>query len=229
MSVFTMTLQEASEIFGDTPKDFGLDTFPVAKEFQSTEVLFRNTLANKIIQHYWNREIGIESFSMWRFNMRRAMNEIMPYYNKLYATELIAFDPLSTMNMTNESDSEQETDSTGSQTSAGASEARAKAIASDYPQTAIGQNATGNYATTGQDTINNGTNTGNADETRNEKGNASTKSTSKGYAGSAAALLTEYRSTLLNIDMMVVNDDSIVELFMSVLGTGDTYTGGSFL
>lgn len=223
-----MSLQEALDYNTDKfplYKYFGLDTFPVAKEFPDAEA-FRASLAQKIIDHYWNREIGLESFSMWRFNMRRKMNEIMPYYNKLYVTELIKFDPLSTMNMETESTNEQESFGSGTSTSAGDSVNTSKAVASDYPQTSVINNETGNYATSGQDSLGESKTTGTGEETRSENATASGKSSTKGYAGSAAALLTEYRSVLLNIDMMVIS--AVEELFMQVLGNGDNYTGNGY-
>jgi hypothetical protein len=228
MSIFTMSLQEALDYNSDkfpTYKYFGLDTFPVAEEFENKD-LFRASLAQKIIDHYWNREIGLESFSMWRFNMRRKMNEIMPYYNKLYVTELIKFDPLSTMDMESESSNEQESTGNGTSTSAGDSTSTSQAVASDYPQTRIENNGTGNFATTGQDSRGTSTTTGNGQETRTDNATATGKSSTKGYAGSASALLTEYRSVLLNIDMMVIS--AVEELFMQVLGNGDSYTGNGY-
>lgn len=42
------------------------------------------------------REIGLETLELFRYFMRMKMWEIMPYYNQLYKSELIEFDPLST-------------------------------------------------------------------------------------------------------------------------------------
>lgn len=56
----------------------------------------RQELNQKIIEHFWFREIGLETPDRFNFFLGRTMNEIMPYYNKLYMSELIKFDPIAT-------------------------------------------------------------------------------------------------------------------------------------
>lgn len=67
-----------------------LDSYPIWAEE------YRSYLNNKIIDHFYFREIGQETPDRFNFFLRRKMNEIMPYYNKLYESELISFDPLAT-------------------------------------------------------------------------------------------------------------------------------------
>lgn len=57
---------------------------------------YRNILNKKIIEHFYFREIGQETPDRFNFCLGRTMNEIMPYYNKLYESELIEFNPLIT-------------------------------------------------------------------------------------------------------------------------------------
>lgn len=71
----------------------GLADYPIFNESH------RSVLNNKIIRHYYMREIGVETMELFRWFMRVKMNEIMPYYNQLYESELIEFDPLSTKDM----------------------------------------------------------------------------------------------------------------------------------
>lgn len=54
---------------------------------------YRATLETKIIKHYYFREIGAETYGQWKFWLDRKLNEIMPYYNKLYESELLKFNP----------------------------------------------------------------------------------------------------------------------------------------
>lgn len=49
---------------------------------------YREILETKIINHYFTREIGLETVSLWKHFLKTRMNEIMPYYNKLYEAEL---------------------------------------------------------------------------------------------------------------------------------------------
>ena len=55
---------------------------------------YRHALNCKIIKHYYLREIGQETAGVWKFFLNRKMNEIMPYYNQLYKSELLEFNPL---------------------------------------------------------------------------------------------------------------------------------------
>ena len=55
---------------------------------------YRSVLCKKILKHYYTREIGFETIGLWKLKLNMMMNEIMPYYNKLYETELLKFNPL---------------------------------------------------------------------------------------------------------------------------------------
>lgn len=57
---------------------------------------YRSILEQKVIDHYYFNEIGAETADRFSFYLRRKMREIMPYYNQLYATTLLEFDPLVT-------------------------------------------------------------------------------------------------------------------------------------
>lgn len=55
---------------------------------------YKPTLETKIIKHFYTREIGYETYGLWKLKLETKMNEIMSYYNKLYESELIEFNPL---------------------------------------------------------------------------------------------------------------------------------------
>lgn len=61
---------------------------------------YRNVLCTKILRHYYTREIGSETYGLWKLRLQTRLNEIMPYYNKLYETELLKYDPLRDVDMT---------------------------------------------------------------------------------------------------------------------------------
>lgn len=46
---------------------------------------YMNVLETKIVRHYYTREIGLETYGLWKLKLETLLNEIMPYYNKLYA------------------------------------------------------------------------------------------------------------------------------------------------
>lgn len=68
------------------------------KIFNFTYPIFDNaykpTLETKILRHFYTREIGLEVYGLWKLKLEARLNEIMPYYNKLYESELLEFNPL---------------------------------------------------------------------------------------------------------------------------------------
>lgn len=63
-------------------------------EFPIFDEAYRSILCKKILKHYYTREIAFETVGLWKLKLDAVMNEIMPYYNKLYESELLQFDPL---------------------------------------------------------------------------------------------------------------------------------------
>lgn len=55
---------------------------------------YKPVLESKILMHYYTREISEETYGLWKLRLRTKLNEIMPYYNQLYNSELIKFNPL---------------------------------------------------------------------------------------------------------------------------------------
>lgn len=81
MMKFT-TLQHLIE----TGFDVGLDSYEIFDES------YRDTLNNKIIDEYYLREVN-GTADAFKFYINRAMTQIMPYYNKLYESDLVKLDP----------------------------------------------------------------------------------------------------------------------------------------
>lgn len=63
---------------------------------------YRSVLEIKILRHFYTREIGAETVGLWKHFLCRKMNEIMPYYNKLYQSELLEFNPFYDVDYTRE-------------------------------------------------------------------------------------------------------------------------------
>jgi hypothetical protein len=61
---------------------------------------YRTVLESKILRHYYTKEISAETVGLFKHFLNRKMNEIMPYYNKLYKSELLIFNPLYDVDMT---------------------------------------------------------------------------------------------------------------------------------
>lgn len=80
---YNPTMPEWKQDFSPAYARLGLDEYPIYDESK------RRQLNDKFIRHYWMREIGCETvghFCLWCSN---TFNEIMPYYNKMYETELL--------------------------------------------------------------------------------------------------------------------------------------------
>ena len=67
---------------------------------------YRSVIETKILKHYYTREIGAESVGLWKLWLDTRLNEIMPYYNQLYESTLIEFNPLNDVNLTTDKNGE---------------------------------------------------------------------------------------------------------------------------
>ena len=63
---------------------------------------YRSVLCQKILKHYYLREICSETVGIWTLWMNTRLEEIMPYYNQLYESAKIEFNPMHDVNLTRE-------------------------------------------------------------------------------------------------------------------------------
>lgn len=61
---------------------------------------YRSVLCQKILKHYYLREICCETVGIWTLWMNTRLEEIMPYYNQLYESAKIDFNPMHDVNLT---------------------------------------------------------------------------------------------------------------------------------
>lgn len=80
---------------------------------------YKSTLERKIIMHYFNKEIGLETVGLWKFYLEEKLNLIMPYYNKLYETTVKDYDYLSDTNAVEIYEANKYSDENGSQSLTG--------------------------------------------------------------------------------------------------------------
>lgn len=74
------------------PKIFS--SFPIWSES------YRLVLETKILKHYYVREICAETPGLWKLWLNNRMNEIMPYYNDLYKSAEMEFNPFHDVDIT---------------------------------------------------------------------------------------------------------------------------------
>lgn len=77
------------------PKIFNFD-FPIFDEN------YRLTLEKNILRHFYTREIGSETVGLWKLRLEDKMNEIMPYFNKLFEMQVTEVNPLYNFNLKRE-------------------------------------------------------------------------------------------------------------------------------
>jgi len=198
----------------DMTPDIGLDNYPIFDES------YRDKLNDKIIRHYFTREIGHETISLFRYQMETKMGEIMPLYNQHYVLSLLEIDPLSTMSIKNITEMDSTGNTVGNSESTSGSKGKSRAVVSDTPQTQLSFDQ--DYATALQDNISESDATGTGNETQETTQTGVNDSTTSGYQGHAPLLILQARQALVNVDMMVIND--LAELFMLVWSNDDSFT-----
>lgn len=192
---------------------------------------YREVIEKKILKHYYTREIGEETVGLWKLRLGVKMNEIMPYYNQLYKSELIEFNPLYatdlSRNHVTKSNSNSENQTQSNSLSVGDSNGHNSGSSldtySDTPQGTVGNLEDLSYLTNARKIDDTADSSGHSSNVSNgeAKGNAKIDSTEaylehvSGYEGiNASKLLQDYRNTFLNIDMMIINDLEV--LFMQL-------------
>lgn len=228
---------KVEDIIADArPKIFDFD-FPIFDES------YRNVLETKIIKHYYTREIGLETYALWKLKLDTKLNEIMPYYNKLYNSELLEFNPLYTKDYTrttkNSGISVTQTENSSASAANGTEshtdkndDGRARAntdLYSDTPQGQITHLEDKTYLTNARQIndseVGHAENTGSSSTLNNSVTSANGKATGNtfddyiervvGYDNKVPSeLLENFRKTFLNIDMMIIKE--LEELFFQL-------------
>lgn len=188
---------------------------------------YRSVLCKKILKHYYLREIGSETVGIWKYWMNLKLEEIMPYFNQLYRSALLEFNPLQNTNMSRSSTRTVNREDISSSETSGSSSSTSDldsttttadtSLYSDTPQGSIAGLDTGTYLTNA--TKDNGSNvvdssTENSESySRNDDGTLSSDSTDtfiEAFYGNSgenySEMLTKFRDTILNIDMQVIEE-----------------------
>lgn len=199
------------------PKIFDF-TFPMYDES------YRGVLCGKILKHYYTREIGAETVGLWKLWLDAKLNEIMPYYNQLYKSAMIEFNPMYDIDLTtkHERSNDGVTNSSNNHVhdENGSDNNVARDAFSDTPQGSLDNVENLTYLTNARKISNEGTNTRNY--TANNNGETAITSfedytqTIVGKTGGASysKRLREFRETFLNIDMMII--DELSDLFLNL-------------
>ncbi len=218
MAKYTITIKSLI----DNNFDFKMTDYPIFDEN------YRNVLNTKILNHYYEREIGFETAPLFRFYLNNKLNEIMDYYNTLYIKQksLIEniFDNVNITesfkgNATNKTDTKSNSNSNSNSNS----ESNNRELYQLTPQGQIKMQDLDSdevYATNYTKNKNN-SNSNIIDESSStgESSATNTNDYIKTLVGRNGGkynieLLNDLKNNLLNIDMMVI--DELDELFMQI-------------
>ena len=67
-------------------------------DFPIFDEAYRALLEKKILRHYYTREICEETVGLWKLRLQDKLCMIMPYYNQMYESELLEFNPFYDVN-----------------------------------------------------------------------------------------------------------------------------------
>ena len=221
--------EEAKSAIDEAMSDYPLyetDSTLTRQYGTAYKVPTRKELNDKILNHYRFQEIGQETFGRWLFELKTALNEIMPYYNQLFYSADQDFNPIYNVDyrktIMGSQNANSNTSSTGSDSST--NEEYTKSVNAKTPQDMLNISNTGidsvNYADDASWGKSSGSTSGTNTTTGNSSSNGSTSSieTTKGNFGvtSAQDLILKYRETIINIEQKIINDPRIKELFMLI-------------
>lgn len=156
---------------------------------------YRSILCQKILKHYYLREICCETVGIWTLWMNTRLEEIMPYYNQLYESAKIEFNPMHNVDLTSKHErnvegtskedgtrtdnttgkrtltGNRDTDNTsvGTRNTTNSSDETKRDLYSDTPQGAITGLENENYLTNARKITDNVNGTGNEETNTTEK------------------------------------------------------------
>lgn len=205
-------------------------TYPIFDE------TYRAPLEIKILRHFYTREIAHESVGMWKLKLCDRMNLIMPYYNQLYKSELIEFNPLYDTDLTRQYSRQNEENKNRNENSSGDSSANSNQTGTDNNTTTADNwnlfNATPQGGLDGVRSLNylteatndqisqnvNSNSTNEANSNSNYNNQATTNENINNVEGylehvigknggeNYSDMLNKYRQTFLNIDARVIEE-----------------------
>ncbi len=210
MSTYTIQLRYICEVESGLSKSTGYNSINKILnnswqrvfdfDFPIFDENYRKTLCIKILKHYYTREISEETIGLWKLRLDTKLNEIMPYYNKLYSVWLNDFNPLYNVEISTQHTLNKKATTTSTGTD--------KQRYSDTPQGGLSAIENNQYLTNAA--IN--------DTSSKDVGSSTDEYIQKVYGKegteSYSEMLEKYKNALLNIDVMVIKE--LESLFMLI-------------
>ena len=215
MSKYTIELRKVCDLYTREVveswfKDYNLSYYLKPNEITSIEeagLWSKDRLATKIVDHYFMREIGLETPALFKHYAKVLMQEIMERKLPLIYSISINYDPLVNVDYTESFERTIENEGTTSNNASGLS------VSSDTPQGQIqkSQILAGAYASaTGASETESSSNDSNSTDenyTKHVKGNS-------GVSATAQKMIQQYRENIVAVDEEIINE--LNKLFMGL-------------
>ena len=227
MARYTVQLRKIVETVGEDEvlkwfQDYDLTNYLSAEEIKV--ITDRGTwsparLAQKIVDHYYMQEIGLETVALFKRKVKVAMQEIMEEKLPLIYSASLKYNPLTNVNYTETYSGTSTNENTSSSDTTATSDSSGLTVNSDTPQGQIDKQAIlgGAYASsTSANEIEDSANTqssgessgtGTQDYTKHFEGN-------QGISATYQKMIQQYRDNIRAIDREIIED--LRDLFMII-------------
>lgn len=223
MAKYTMEVRELVSTFGEEEvkgwfMDWELSDYLTLEEIKVVEdrgTFSKEKLAQRIIDHYFTREIGTDAIGQFILFTKEKMREVMETYAPLIYSASIKFDPL--VNVDYEERYAGDNDSKNSSTANSSSNGSGLSVQSDTPQGQINKNAIlgGSYASS--------TNANEMDSSTHDSAQSQSSGTQNyvkkvkgntGISATAQALVQQYRDYIRALNTEIIYE--LEPLFMGI-------------
>lgn len=227
MATYTVELRKLCDLYGREEienwfKDYKIEDYLTPIQIEQIEkfgIWSKDRLARKIVDHYYMREIGLETPELFKHYAKVYMQEIMErQFPKIYSN-FLEYDPLSNVDFTETYTREIAGSSEGISSSNSKNNATGQNINNDTPQTRITKQdlETGAYASN----VNQSDTSSNIqDETNAQSSSNTIEKFTRHEEGDNGVIITnqrlvkEYREIIVAIDEEIINELS--KLFMGL-------------
>lgn len=227
MADYTMQLRKVIDYYGREEVESWFSSYELSdfltpeqiSQINKYNVWTKEKLAKQIVDHYYMREIGFETPALFAHYAKVTMNELMGSYLLKIYTQFLEYDPLSSVDYTEEYTREIEGNSEGSSNSNSKNSAEGFNINQDTPQQKITkQNLnSGIYAS---ETNQSETSSQIQDSTNTEASSKTIEKYTHSMKGDNGVIVTnqylvrEFRELATNFNLEIIND--LNKLFMGL-------------
>jgi hypothetical protein len=202
---------------------------------------YRKDFETRFMKHYFMREIGQETEFLFKWYLEDWLNINMPYWNKVFESELIEFDPLTNTKITDTDSKTKNQTQTSNTSGTGSSNGTTngsltednfdRQLESNNPDSRlqittndgqgvieyaseIRENNANNSKTSSGSSSDSSSFSSNGNATNNETEDSTKVKDGKIGTQTYSAMLNEYRSSLIRVEKQILNEMNV--LFMNI-------------